>query len=45
MREFLQLAAEIPVRTEYEPFPLAEANAALGRLADGKISGAAVLTL
>jgi propanol-preferring alcohol dehydrogenase len=45
VREFLRLAAEIRVRTECELFPLEQANEALGRLADGRISGAAVLTV
>jgi len=43
--EFLQLAAEIPVRTEVEVFPLEEANAALQRLKRGSIRGSAVLTI
>jgi propanol-preferring alcohol dehydrogenase len=42
--ELLALAAEIPIRTEYELFALDQANEALQRLSDGKISGAAVLT-
>jgi propanol-preferring alcohol dehydrogenase len=42
-RQFLKLAAKIPVKTQYELFPLEEANEALGKLADGKISGATVL--
>ncbi|MGH2569583.1 MAG: zinc-dependent alcohol dehydrogenase family protein [bacterium] len=42
--EFLDLAAKIPIRTEYELFPLERANEALRRLSDGEISGAAVLT-
>jgi propanol-preferring alcohol dehydrogenase len=41
---FLALAAEIPVRTEYELHPLADANVALARLARGEVRGAAVLT-
>lgn len=41
--EFLQLAAEIPVRTEVEVFPLSEANAALQRLKRSEIRGAAAL--
>jgi len=41
--EFLALAAQIPVRTTVETFPLPEANEALARLAAGKIQGAAVL--
>ena len=42
-REFLDLAATIPVQTETDLFDLAEANEALRRLAAGEISGAAVL--
>lgn len=43
--EFLRLAAEIPVRTEVEIYPLSEANAALQRLKRGEIRGSAVLDL
>lgn len=42
-RELLALAAEIPLRSEIECFPLGEAHAALGRLAEGSLRGAAVL--
>ncbi len=42
-REFLDLAAEIPIRTETDVFDLEDANEALRRLAAGEISGAAVL--
>jgi propanol-preferring alcohol dehydrogenase len=41
--EFLALAPRVPVRTEIETFPLAEANEAVGRLRSGRIRGAAVL--
>jgi propanol-preferring alcohol dehydrogenase len=41
--EFLALAPKVPVRTSVETFPLADANAALARLREGKIRGAAVL--
>lgn len=41
--EFLALAPKVPVRTQVETFPLADANAALAALRDGRISGAAVL--
>jgi propanol-preferring alcohol dehydrogenase len=41
--EFLALAPQVPVRTEVECLPLREANDALGRLASGKVRGAAVL--
>jgi propanol-preferring alcohol dehydrogenase len=42
-RAFLDLAARIPVRTEYEVHPLENANVALERLARGQVRGAAVL--
>jgi propanol-preferring alcohol dehydrogenase len=41
--EFLALAPKVPVRTETELFPLAEANEALDRLRTGRLRGAAVL--
>jgi propanol-preferring alcohol dehydrogenase len=41
--EFLELAPTIPVRTEVEVRPLAEANEALERLRTGALRGAAVL--
>jgi alcohol dehydrogenase, propanol-preferring len=41
--EFLALAPRVPVRTEVETFPLAEANEALARLRAGRVRGAAVL--
>ena len=41
--EFLALAPNVPVRTEIETFPLAEANEALARLREGRLRGAAVL--
>ena len=43
--EFLALAPQIPVRTEVETFPLAEANEALTRLRSGRVRGAAVLVV
>ena len=43
--EFLALAPQIPVRTEVERFPLAQANEALARLRAGRITGAAVLVM
>jgi len=42
-REFLALAAEIPVTTTVDAFPLDEANAALALLKHGKASGTPVL--
>ena len=41
--EFLTLAAEIPIRTVTDPYPLAQANIALRRVKDGAVEGAAVL--
>ncbi len=43
--EFLALAPRVPIRTVVELFPLDQANDALDRLRDGRITGAAVLTL
>jgi propanol-preferring alcohol dehydrogenase len=43
--EFLKLAADIPVKTEVETFPLARANEALLRLKSSEIRGAAVLAI
>ena len=45
VREFLDLAAAIPIHTRTEVFPLTEANEALARLQAGQISGAAVLAV
>ena len=42
-REFLQLAAEIPLKTEVELFALEQANQALQKLSRSEIRGAAVL--
>ena len=42
-RELLSLAAEIPVRTQVEVFPLSNANLALQQLKAGEINGSAVL--
>jgi len=41
--DFLKVAAEIPIHTETEVFPLAEANRALNALKNDAIRGAAVL--
>lgn len=43
--EFFALAPRVPVVTEVETFPLEEANEALARLRDGRLEGAAVLTM
>ena len=42
-RDLLALAAEIPIRSDVEVFPLSDANAALQRLKRSEIRGAAVL--
>jgi propanol-preferring alcohol dehydrogenase len=44
-REFLGLAAEIPIQTVADVYPLADANLALHRLKDGLVDGAAVLEM
>jgi alcohol dehydrogenase, propanol-preferring len=41
--DFLALAPRVGVRTEVEVFPLAEANEALARLREGRLTGVAVL--
>jgi propanol-preferring alcohol dehydrogenase len=41
--EFLALAPQVPVRTTTVRYPLAQANAALAALRDGRLTGAAVL--
>ncbi len=42
-REFLELAAEIPIRTAAEPLPLSDGGDALERLKKGRVEGAFVL--
>ncbi len=44
-REFLALAAAIPIRTETQVYPLEAANQALADLAAGRVAGAAVLRI
>jgi propanol-preferring alcohol dehydrogenase len=44
-REFLQLAAEIPIRTVIQQYGLDEANQALLDLREGHVAGAAVLVV
>ena len=41
--EFLRIAPRVPVKTTVETFALAQANDALARLREGRITGAAVL--
>jgi len=43
--ELLKVAAEIPIRTEVEVFPLEEANRSLQQLKQGRIQGAGVLQI
>ena len=45
VREFLELAAGIPILPEVREYPLAEANRALAELKDRKIRGAKVLRM
>lgn len=45
IREFLELAARIPLRPQVEEFPLEEANNALRELRERKIRGAKVLRM
>jgi propanol-preferring alcohol dehydrogenase len=44
-REFLELAASIPIRTEIQAFPLEQGNEALRRLASGDLEATAVLVV
>ena len=44
-REFLELAAQVPVRTEVQVFNLEQANQALDALKHSRIEGAGVLTI
>lgn len=41
--EFLELAAQIPIRTSVKTFRLEEANTAMQQLREGRLTGAAVL--
>lgn len=45
VREFLRVAAEIPVRTDVQTFPLEEANQALQAIKHSRIPGAGVLQI
>ena len=45
VREFLELAAEIPIRPEFQEYGLADANQALTELKNRKIRGAKVLRM
>jgi propanol-preferring alcohol dehydrogenase len=43
--ELFEIAPKVPVKTEVTVFPLQEANEALDRLREGRIEGAAVLSI
>jgi propanol-preferring alcohol dehydrogenase len=43
--EFLKLAPAVPIHTEVETYPLAQANEALSRLRSGDVRGAVVLQI
>jgi propanol-preferring alcohol dehydrogenase len=43
--ELLAVAPEVPVHTEVQTFPLVDANEALTRLREGRLTGAAVLVM
>jgi propanol-preferring alcohol dehydrogenase len=43
--EFLALAPRVPVATTVERMPLEQANEALARLREGRLTGAAVLVM
>lgn len=45
VREFLEMAAEIPIKPEYQEYSLKEANRALLELKERKIRGAKVLVI
>ena len=44
-REFLALAPTVPVKTHVQTYELADANRALADLREGRLEGAAVLTI
>jgi propanol-preferring alcohol dehydrogenase len=43
--EFLEIAPRVPVKTQTETFPLAEANTALEKFRSGQLKGTAVLVI
>jgi propanol-preferring alcohol dehydrogenase len=43
--EFLALAPQVPVETEIQVYPLAEANSALDDMRHGRVRGTAVLQI
>jgi len=42
-KEFLELAPQIPIKTEVHPYPLEKTNEALNDLREGRFNGAAVI--
>jgi propanol-preferring alcohol dehydrogenase len=42
-RDFMNVAAEVPIHTSVTPFPLDQANEALDALRHGRLQGAAVI--
>ncbi|MBI3493783.1 MAG: zinc-dependent alcohol dehydrogenase family protein [Acidobacteria bacterium] len=44
-REFLAVAPKVPIRTRVQTYDLADANRALADLREGRVNGAAVLTV
>ena len=42
-KEFFTLAGQLEIQTYVEPFALSDANTALARLREGRLTGAAVL--
>jgi propanol-preferring alcohol dehydrogenase len=42
---FFEIAPEVPVEASYELFPLEQADEAIGRIRDGRLEGAAVLSI
>jgi propanol-preferring alcohol dehydrogenase len=44
-RQFLALAADLPIRTVVDRYPLADANQALADVKSGTVAGAAVLEI
>jgi len=45
VREFLELAAQIPIKPQVQTYTLEEANKALVELKEGNIQGAKVLVI
>jgi len=45
VEEFIKLAAEVPIKPDFQEFPLEEANKALMELKKSQIRGAKVLRI